>query len=104
MACFLAHAGSAAKLGAFQVKAHYSQPADLKLIRHSTAMLCAWCAAHPNAQVVLNYPGIGNGRLHREAVLAIIAQLPEQVTIWEYPPTSKENAPTPFLGVAHEKP
>ena len=62
-----------AKLGAFQVKAHYSQPADLKLIRHSTAMLCAWCAAHPDAQVVLNYPGIGNGRLRRETVLPIIA-------------------------------
>lgn len=101
-----------AKRGAFQVKQHYDHPANtsallstsLELIRHSTAMLCAWCAAHPNAQVVLNYPGIGNGRLHREAVLAIIAQLPEQVTIWEYPPTSKENAPTPFLGVAHEKP
>lgn len=94
----------AAKLGAFQVKAHYSQPADLKLIRHSTAMLCAWCAAYPDAQVVLNYPGIGNGRLRRETILPIIAQLPEQVTIWEYPPTGKENAPTRFMGVTHEKP
>ena len=73
-----------AKLGAFQVKVHYSQPASLELIRHSTAMLCAWCAAHPDAQVVVNYPGIGNGRLCRETVLPIIAQLPEQVTIWEY--------------------
>ena len=78
-----------AKLGAFQVKVHYSQPASLELVRHSTAMLCAWCAAHPDAQVVLNYPGIGNGRLRRETVLPIIAQLPEQVTIWEYPPTDK---------------
>ncbi len=93
-----------AKLGVFQVKQHYGQPASLELIRHSTAMLCAWCAEHPGAQVALNYPGIGNGRLHREAVLPVIAQLSEQVTIWEYPPTGKENAPTPFLGVAHEKP
>lgn len=74
-----------AKLGAFQVKGHYSQPAGLELIRHSTGMLCAWCAAHPDEQVVVNYPGIGNGSLRRKSVLPIIAQLPEQVTIWEYP-------------------
>lgn len=73
-----------AKLGAFQVKWHYSQPASLDLIRCSTAMLCAWCADHPAAHIALNFPGIGNGSLHREDVLPIIAQLPDQVTIWEY--------------------
>lgn len=82
----------AAKLGAFQVKRHYSQPARLELIRRSTAALCTWCADHPDTSVHLNYPGIGNGRLHREAVLPIIAQLPDQVTIWEYPLPGKENA------------
>jgi hypothetical protein len=82
----------AAKLGAFQVKQHYSQPASLELIRHSTAALCAWCAEHPDAQVALNFPGIGNGRLRRADVLPIVTQLPEQVTIWEYPPPGKENA------------
>lgn len=81
-----------AKLGAFQVKRHYSQPASLELIRRSTAALCTWCAEHPDAQVALNFPGIGNGRLHREAVLPIIAQLPDRVTIWEYPLPGKENA------------
>lgn len=85
-----------AKLGAFQVKAHYSQPADLELICYSTAMLCAWCAAHPDAQVVLNYPGIGSGCLRRETVLPIIAQLPEQVTIWEYLPADRRTC--------HDKP
>lgn len=80
-----------AKLGAFQVKYHYRLPASLELIQYSTAMLCAWCDAHPDAQVALNYPGIGNGSLHREAVLPIIAQLPEQVTIWEYSLPDKEN-------------
>lgn len=74
-----------AKLGAFQVKRHYSQPASLELIRRSTAALCTWCAEHPDAQVALNFPGTGNGRLRREAVLPIIAQLPDQVTVWEYP-------------------
>ncbi len=51
-----------ARLGAFQVKRHYSQPASLELIRHSVTALCAWCAAHPDALVALNFPGIGNGR------------------------------------------
>ena len=81
-----------AKLGAFQVKRDYSQPANLGLIRGSTAALCTWCADHPHAQVALNFPGIGNGRLCREDVLPIIAQLPDQVTIWEYLLPGKENA------------
>lgn len=83
----------AAKLGAFQVKQHYSQAASLELIRRSTAALCAWCADQPDAQVALNFPGIGNGRLHRKDVLPIAMQLPDQVTIWEYPLAGKENNP-----------
>jgi len=79
-----------ARLGAFQVKWHYSQPASLELIRHSATALCTWCIDHPNARVHLNFPGIGNGRLRREDVLPIIMQLPDQVTIWEYPPVNKE--------------
>lgn len=71
----------AAKLGVFQVKQYYSQPASLELIRCSTAALCAWCVEHPNALVHLNFPGIGNGRLRREDVLPIIAQLPDRVAI-----------------------
>jgi len=82
----------AAKLGAFQVKRHYSQPASLELIRHSAAALYAWCAEHPDAQVVLNFPGIGNGRLRRADVLPIVTQLPEQVTIWEYPPLARRTS------------
>ncbi len=74
-----------ARLGAFQVKRHYAQPASLELIQHSTAVLCAWCIDHPDASVHLNFPGIGNGRLRREDVLPIVMQLPDQVTIWEYP-------------------
>ena len=74
-----------AKLGAFQVKRHYRQAASLELIQRSTAALRAWCTEHPDAIVHLNYPGIGNGRLRREDVLPIVMQLPDQVTIWEYP-------------------
>jgi hypothetical protein len=79
-----------ARLGAFQVKRHYSQPAGLELVRHSVAMLCAWCRDHPHAQIALNCPGIGNGRLRREDVLPILRQLPEQVVIWEYLPAGRE--------------
>jgi hypothetical protein len=79
-----------AKLGAFQVKRHYSQVASLELIWRSTAALCAWCIEHPTATVAVNFPGIGNGRLPREIVLPIVTQLPEQVTIWEYQPPDKE--------------
>lgn len=80
-----------AKLGAFQVKRHYSQPGSPKLIRRSTTALCIWCAKHPNAQVHLNFPGIGNGRLRRDDVLPIVIQLPEQVTIWEFLPVDTEH-------------
>ncbi|MCP4425076.1 MAG: hypothetical protein GY803_11320 [Chloroflexi bacterium] len=75
------------------VKRHYSQPASLELIRRSTVMLCAWCADHPDAQIALNFPGIGNGRLRREDVLPIVNQLPDQIAIWEYPLPGKENIP-----------
>ncbi|NKQ35780.1 MAG: hypothetical protein HF973_09220 [Chloroflexi bacterium] len=81
-----------ARLGAFQVKQHYSHVASLELIQRSTTALCAWCAEHPAVMVAVNFPGIGNGRLRREDVLPIVAQLPDQVTIWEYPPLGKENA------------
>lgn len=74
-----------ARLGAFQVKRHYSQPASLELIQHSTAALCTWCFEHPGASIQMNFPGIGNGSLRREDVLPIVAQLPDQITIWEYP-------------------
>jgi len=82
----------AAKLGAFQVKRHYRQPAGLELIRHSTVALCAWCTDHPHALVHLNFPGVGNGRLQREDVLPIVAQLPARVTVWEYPPGGRRTA------------
>ena len=74
-----------AKLGAFQVKTHYRQTADLDLIAHSAESLAVWCEAHPQAAVHLNYPGIGNGRLNQVDVWPLIAQLPKQVTIWQSP-------------------
>jgi hypothetical protein len=74
----------AAKLGAFQVKYHYRQPADLDLIARSVAALIIWCDQQPQAAVHLNYPGIGNGSLHPDDVWPVVARLPETVTLWRY--------------------
>lgn len=72
----------AAKLAAFQVKRHFAHAAELDIIRHSAAMLAEWAEAHPQAQVHLNFPGIGYGRLEYDQVLPIIETLPENVSIW----------------------
>jgi hypothetical protein len=82
-----------AKLAAFQVKQDWRDSADLDLIRRSTAMLVDWCKAHPDSQVHVNYPGVGNGRRKRADVKPIIDDLPQTVTVWEYTPATV-NAPT----------
>ena len=74
-----------ARLGAFQVKRHWCQQADLTLIEKSTTALMHWATCRADRQVCLNFPGIGNGRLSRTAVLPILQQLPDNITIWEYP-------------------
>ena len=73
-----------AKLGAFQVKYHYRQSASLDLIAGSVRALQRWCNAHPVAKVALNYPGIGNGKLKLAQVQPLIAQLSQNVQIWQY--------------------
>ena len=72
------------KLGVFQVKRHWADPAELTLIQHATSMLIEWCEEHPDAEVHLNFPGIGNGKLPVESVLPIIEELPDTVNIWRY--------------------
>ena len=73
----------AKKLGAFQVKRHYREPADLELIRFSTEQLLAWLEEHPGVRVDLNFPGIGNGGLPIQAVRPIVDMLPPNVHIWQ---------------------
>lgn len=80
-----------AKIGAFQTKTDARQPASLFLIQCSTTALKQWAEAHPQAQIHLNFPGIGYGGLLREKVLPIVNQLPDNVTLWEYP----DKLPTP---------
>ncbi|MCG3211867.1 MAG: hypothetical protein FOGNACKC_05513 [Anaerolineae bacterium] len=71
------------KLGLFQVKARFCDAASLSQIQESATALLLWCVEHPAAEVWLNFPGIGNGRLGRSEVLPIVKHLPDNVVIWE---------------------
>ncbi len=73
-----------ARLGAFQTKLHWKDPAQLSLISEAATKLRRWCECHPTAQVYLNFPGIGQGGLPRAQVLKLLDTLPDTVSIWEY--------------------
>lgn len=73
-------------IGAFQTKTYWRQPARLDIILRSTAALLEWIESHPEVKRVdLNFPGIGEGKLERSAVLPLIEVLPDTVHIWELP-------------------
>ncbi len=74
------------RLGCFQVKQHWQQAARLPLIRRSAAALTWWARYHADCQIHLNFPGIGNGGLHKTAVLPLLVDLPENVILWELAP------------------
>jgi hypothetical protein len=59
-------------LGAFQVKYHWRDEADLNLIRFSCRELARYAGPCPRERIVVNYPGIGNGRLTRDDVEPIL--------------------------------
>ena len=67
--------------GIFQVKVHYSQRAELELIRRSTSMLDKYARHHSGTQIRMNYPGIGAGRLPRGKIEPLLKKLPDNVTI-----------------------
>lgn len=72
------------QMTAFQVKQHWKQPADLELIDYSTKLLARIATHYPKKIVLLNYPGIGNGRLAQELVEPILEQLPNNVWVYKY--------------------
>lgn len=75
-------------LGAFQVKHHYRDDAELSLIRYATDCLMRDMQSDlpaPGLLCAVNFPGIGWGRLRREDVLPIISKLPDNVEVWEKP-------------------
>ena len=71
-----------ARLGLFQTKLRYWEPAAPELIRLATKMLLEWLEVHPGGRVDLNFPGIGNGRLPMSTVCPIIEVLPPNVHVW----------------------
>lgn len=69
------------KLGIFQVKYHFQEPANLELIRISTAMLALYAERHDDEKIVLNAPG---DKLSRSEVWPIVETLPDNVEVWTY--------------------
>lgn len=66
--------------GIFQVKHYWGKPAIPELIVYSVDCLCYIAARYES--ISLNYPGIDNGGLTREAVEPLIERLPDNVTVW----------------------
>lgn len=71
-------------LGAFQVKKHFKDNAEIELIAYSCGMLSGWAYRHPETEYHMNYPGIGNGRLKPEQVEKYILMLPDNVHVWTF--------------------
>jgi len=71
------------KIGLFQVKKHWKQDADINLIRASTRELHTLANKEKDCLFVLNYPGIGYGKLSKHIIQPIIDILPNNIEIWE---------------------
>lgn len=69
-------------LGWFQVKKHWNDQADLKLIEKSVQELTA-IADEPYAYTFhMNFPGIGNGGLKIDEVMPVVESLPDNVILY----------------------
>ena len=68
--------------GIFQTKFHWQGPADLTLIRKSTAKLDNVARAMPDKVFNLPFPGIGLGGLNAGDVEPIISILPDNVHVY----------------------
>lgn len=72
------------KGGIFQTKINWKNPSTPQLIKDSTEKLVSWCEQHPGANVHLNMPGTGYGKLTQAEVKPILQILPPNVHIWTY--------------------
>lgn len=70
--------------GAFQVKYHFKDMADIELIHRSTIDLRRFALIAKDKRFDVNFPGIGNGRLTYDEVLPIIKLLPDNVHVWTF--------------------
>jgi hypothetical protein len=71
-------------LGAFQVKWHFKEQANLDLILDSSRMLKDVAQKCADSRIDMNYPGIGNGRLSYDIVDPLLQDLPDNVHIWTF--------------------
>lgn len=72
-------------IGWFQVKHHWKEPADIKLIDISAQLLETIADGKPHLRFHLNAPGIGNGRLRWADVEPVLQFLPDNVLIYRGP-------------------
>lgn len=72
------------RFGAFQVKHHFKDEANLDLIRNSLQTLKVLSNSMPLKTFSVNFPGIGNGKLSYEDVIAVIEPcgLSDNITFW----------------------
>jgi hypothetical protein len=69
-------------IGLFQVKRHFKDVADLKLIAQSSYMLGNYAKCNENIMYHVNFPGIGNGKRRFHEVWPLIKILPDNVSLW----------------------
>lgn len=79
------HRSGKAGVGIFQVKHHWGDPADLRLIENSLHMLEEICKNNGHVRFRLNYPGIGNGKLKRVEVESVLRKfvIPNLTVCWK---------------------
>lgn len=75
-------------IGAFQTKYHFRDDSQTSLIAHSINLLNKY-AVH-FTRILVNYPGIGNGRLTKEQVEPLLTFMPRNVEVWEHEYKNKE--------------
>lgn len=68
----------------FQVKYNFADEAHLSLIQHSAAVLKTCIDNSPGWSFLMNFPGVGNGRLRYEDVLSVLeaADLSDQLLLY----------------------
>lgn len=69
-------------LALFQTKGLVSRDSSLALIGYSVMMLLQFATTKPKWKIALPFPGIGHGHLTPTMVMPLLADLPENVTVY----------------------
>lgn len=91
------------RIGLFQVKTHFAEAAELRLIERSTKELYSLAIDRPKQRFALNFPGIGNGRLSAMQVIPYIQNLPDNVEVWTYQPLDSAVTSSQFSVVRNQR-